>query len=503
MNFLPGRSFTPTGRGIGRALLGLGALMSLAMISASAQTNETGEYIFTSTTDPYAILAFNNNTASGSFGIQANDAAAAGAGVYGYSDVVSGAVGYGVAGISQTGYGVYGSSYGSGISAIYAENLGTGGGIGLQGTSAYGVGVNGLGAQNGVVGTSIATSGTYAGVLGVDNSNAGSGGDAYGVAGDAVGSDTAVGGFAAGSGDAVYANGAANGFAVEAASNTNTAIDAYTGITTSGGAAQIGAATGEGGIFYGFSGTSADPVMTAFDEVGGTDLLGTYTFNSGSPAESFIVQAGTEDASGDPVPSDASDVQVSGDLYVGGEVFTDCSEDDGGVLPATDGDCGNEFVAKSATGAKMRTYTAKQSTNTIEDVGEAKLVDGHAYVPLEANYASSIARDRTYMAFITPEGDSNGLYIAGKTLSGFTVRESRGGHSTLAFEYRLVAHPYGDSGVRIAAIAPRTKAFVRHLSASQRMLVKKRFIHMQHRPVSIGARITRPPHNWAKNMHRN
>jgi hypothetical protein len=501
MNFLPGRSFKLTGRGFGRVFVGLAGLMSLAMIPASAVTNETGEYTFTTSTDPYAILALNNNTASGTFGIQGNAAGAAGAGVYGYSDVASGAVGYGLAGISQTGYGVYGSSYGAGISAIYAENLGTAGGIGMQATSAYGVGANAIGAQNGIQGQTNAASGsTFAGVLGIDNSAGGAGGGSYGIAGTAAGNDTAAGAFASGTGDALYASTTGGGFSVEASSDTNTAIDAYTGIETTGGAAQIAAGTGEGGIFYGFSGGSTDPVVAAFDEAGGTDLLGTYSFNSGTPAESFIVQAGSADNSGFVSNPAASDVQVSGDIYADGGIFTGCT-----TFPETDpsDDCDNLTDARSATGSRMKTYIAKQSTSTIEDFGEAALVNGQASVALEANYASSIARDHSYLVFITPEGDSNGLYVTAKTLTGFTVRESKSGHSSLAFQYRIVAHPYGSSGVRMAAMRPRAMSTVHRLSASQRMLVKKRFMVHMRRPASIGARITRPPHIWVKNMHRN
>jgi hypothetical protein len=362
------------------------------------------------------------------------------------------------------------------------------------------VGANAVGAQNGIQGQTNAASGsTFAGVLGIDNSNGGAGGGSYGIAGTAAGNDTAAAAFATGTGDALFADSTGGGFAIEASSNTNSAIDAYTGIETSGGAAQIGAATGEGGIFYGFSGATADPVVTAFDEVGGTDLLGTYTFNSGTPAESFIVQAGSLDNSGFVTDPAASDVQVSGDVYVGGGVYSGCA-----TFPETSGgDCDSITDVRSATGAKMRTYLSKQSTNTIEDLGEAQLVDGHGFVPLEANYAASIARDRSYLVFITPEGDSNGLYVAAKTLTGFSVRESKSGHSSLAFQYRIVAHPFGSSGVRMAALRPRATASVRHLSASQRMLVKKRFMVHMHRPASIGARITRPPHIWVKNLHRN
>jgi len=109
----------------------------------------------------------------------------------------------------------------------------------------------------------------------------------------------------------------------------------------------------------------------------------------------------------------------------------------------------------SVTGAKVRTYAAQQSMATVEDFGEARLVNGQSYVALEPTFASTIARDRPYLVFITPEGDSNGLYVAGKTVDGFAVRESKSGRSTLAFQYRIVAHPFGDGGSRMAPVGPK------------------------------------------------
>ena len=144
MRFLSAIAPKLTGRGTGRILVSLGAIMSLVIIPASALTNLTGEYEFVTATDPVSVYAVNSNTASGSSGLQANSYGAGGKGVFGYSDA-SGAPGFGVAGISQNGYGVYGSSFGSGITAIYGENLSSGVGIGLQGSSSHGTGVYGDG----------------------------------------------------------------------------------------------------------------------------------------------------------------------------------------------------------------------------------------------------------------------------------------------------------------------------------------------------------------------
>ena len=58
------------------------------------------------------------------------------------------------------------------------------------------------------------------------------------------------------------------------------------------------------------------------------------------------------------------------------------------------------------------------------------------------------------MVFITPAGDSRGLYVANRTLAGFWVRENQGGRSTLFFDYRIVAHPLHAPNTRLPAVAP-------------------------------------------------
>jgi hypothetical protein len=64
-------------------------------------------------------------------------------------------------------------------------------------------------------------------------------------------------------------------------------------------------------------------------------------------------------------------------------------------------------------------------------------------VRLDPAFANVIDPGRPYLVLNTPEGDTRGLYVAQRTATGFTVRETMGGHSTLAFAYRIVAHPFG------------------------------------------------------------
>ena len=78
-------------------------------------------------------------------------------------------------------------------------------------------------------------------------------------------------------------------------------------------------------------------------------------------------------------------------------------------------------------------------------MGEATLVRGEAYVALDSTFAAAIDPRSKYLVFLTPEGDSHGLFIAAQSGRGFAVHENGGARSTLAFNYRIVAKPYDTS----------------------------------------------------------
>ena len=106
---------------------------------------------------------------------------------------------------------------------------------------------------------------------------------------------------------------------------------------------------------------------------------------------------------------------------------------------------------RTVTGHTVSTYSPQQSEPTVEDFGQGQLVNGQAAVRLDPAFANTMDQRKSYLVFITPDGDSRGLYTTQKTLSGFVVRENGGGHSTLAFDYRIVGKPFGNSSPRLPA----------------------------------------------------
>jgi len=409
-------------------------------------------------------------------------------GVVGWSDS-TGTSAYGIYGYSTSGPGVYGFNNNGAAASIYGYNTSSGG-TSVFGEATAGVGVYGdTQAETGVFGTTETTatgdSAGFGGVGGIDYSTGCCNWGTFGVSYTSAG----IGAFSYGNGnggqaiyayapdgndaiDAITMGGAANGISAyndsgfdagffEAGMTAGLGLQAVS--DASNASVSLAEGVGTGAEVYGTSGQVVFPVLAAEEGAAGTYPFATYNYFNGGVgqnSETFII-SDTVDASGDAWPA-GSDVNISGDLYLGGRIFTDCD-----TYPEVSGDpsdCGglSGAVKKTSSGAKLKTYLASQSLPTMEDFGEGQLVNGQAAVPLEHQFASTIDTSRSYLVFITPEGDSNGLFVASKSANGFVVRESKGGHSTLAFQYRIVAHPYGDASTRLAGVSAKSHSLTTH-----------------------------------------
>ena len=132
------------------------------------------------------------------------------------------------------------------------------------------------------------------------------------------------------------------------------------------------------------------------------------------------------------------------------------------ILAGTLTQNGNPMVAhRKVNGWGVATYSAQQTMQTIEDVGESQLVAGEAYVQLDSNYARLLNPAQTYLVFLTAQGDCRGLFVAQKNHSGFEVREMSGGRSSVAFDYRIVGQPLDGTGQRLPIVAPLSAHHVR------------------------------------------
>jgi hypothetical protein len=126
------------------------------------------------------------------------------------------------------------------------------------------------------------------------------------------------------------------------------------------------------------------------------------------------------------------------------------SEDLSGTLITSKG----TYVRTAGTsGTRRIAFGTRSTAPEIEDVGEGSLVNGRGIVTIDPALADTIDMRRAYHVFITPEGESNQLYVTQKTPGSFVVREAHGGRSTIAFDYRIVAKPHEENGDRLA-VAP-------------------------------------------------
>jgi len=97
-------------------------------------------------------------------------------------------------------------------------------------------------------------------------------------------------------------------------------------------------------------------------------------------------------------------------------------------------------------------YSVESPESWFEDFGSARLVRGRARVRLDRDFAA-VVRLTDYHVFISPEGESRGLYVSKKSKDGFEVREQQGGAANVRFSYRVVAQRKDFTARRFARVA--------------------------------------------------
>jgi hypothetical protein len=103
-------------------------------------------------------------------------------------------------------------------------------------------------------------------------------------------------------------------------------------------------------------------------------------------------------------------------------------------------------------GGYVRAFNAISTRQTIEDTGTARLMNGEAAVRFDGPLANAIDIRQGYQVFLTPDGETRGLFVSQKYEGGFIVREIEHGRSNIMFDYRVVAHPVGSTDQRLPAI---------------------------------------------------
>ena len=368
-----------------------------------------------------------------------------GAGVYGTTNVPGGSGVYG-AGNADFSLGVQGvgstpTASGVGGFASGAKAVGVFGN--WSGRSTIGQGQ----AQVGVWGDSsagygvVGSSDNNPGVAGISTNNAGisaTSSNGYGLFGGSTNNWAVVGSSPIGGVFGVSQSIAGTYGTYVLGSSTGsgfTTIGAWGDTGVSGGLGVVGT-TDDGNSFFGKNNTVNHETLYVENDSG---------FNGGTPLAARFAGPGASTYC--YIPRDSKD-DGSGDLI--------CTGSKSAAVPVE----GNRMV---------RLYAVEAADNWFEDAGSGQLANGSATIALDQVFAQTVNGDVDYHVFITPNGECEGLYVIHKSAQGFEVHELRGGHSNIAFDYRIMARRRGFENTRMQDV---TEDFARMKRESDQLAAR-------------------------------
>jgi hypothetical protein len=408
-----------------------GAGVSGAAGSSVSGATADGVYGYTNAPNGFGVDAFNGNNTSG-VGVRGYTYAAAGIGVYGFwasaSSIGANTSEIGVWGDSSNGDGVAGTS----------DNA-----YGVEGVSNNNIGVSGYSNNNnGVFGLS----GTSYGVEGVGAISGVNGGSTFGngVSGFA----SATGAISGVQGTVYISSGSGSGLG-------NAGVWGDSGENNSFGVAGT---TDDGNSFFGKNNTVNHETLYIENDSG---------FNGGTPYAARF--AGPGSSTYCSIYRDSND-NGTGDL--------DCTGSINGAVVVG----GNRMV---------NMYAVEAADNWFEDAGFSQLVNGSTTISLDQVFAQTVNGEVDYHVFLTPNGDCEGLYVTKKGAQGFEVHELHGGHSNIAFDYRIMARRKGFEKVRMQDV---TQDFARMKQESDQLAarVEARKQEQKAHPIVKPAELPRP-----------
>jgi len=195
--------------------------------------------------------------------------------------------------------------------------------------------------------------------------------------------------------------------------------------------ALIGTVQGQVGSF----GFSSVPGQSLFSVTGnGTQALQVQSFDT---------------------PSNTAFVEAQFDLNGNATFFTDALGDTVAR--------GNKSAAVPIKGGQLvKVFSMESPEVWFEDFGAGQLMGGITTVSLDRKFTQTVNLAKGYHVFVTPKGDCKGLFVANETKDGFEVRELGGGQSSVAFDYRIVAHRNGYEAMRLP-VAKMPSANIEHV----------------------------------------
>jgi hypothetical protein len=429
-------------------------------LTATSTSGNPGN--FTNASAPKAtILASNSADFDGSYypvSINATSSGTESVGAYGKGTLIGvwgvteadGA--YGLYGSAVNGYSGYFANTGTNFPTVFAQNSAAGSstvapivyGAVASGNNAYGVYsvMTGNGAY-GLYGESDGTLATGTGRSAIGVKGYATGADSDGVVGDATGpGGYGVYAHASGAQDAtnyaplgVYGLSDVGTGVLGVAVNKSSTYNNYaSGFSPSVTAGVWGDTSSNGSDFEvaGIAGTADDNSAGYFvNNSTNSATVEAYNQASGGPSGLFkVFKAST--------PDGTCGIGGGGNLTCTGQVKT---------------------LATTAGGTRtVETYSMQSPENWMEDFGTGSIERGVGVVRLDPSFADTVTADASYHVFLTPRGDSKGLYVINATSTSFEVRESGGGTSSLSFDYRIVGKRRGLEAQRLVDVTERFNA---------------------------------------------
>jgi len=434
-------------------------------LSASgAITGQTGSFSANNKTQVFsvsqlgtgsAITASNASTGSTPAILGTGSSATSSVGIQGLSSGTSGSGLFGHSTATGAGYGVQGQADGAfGVGVFgYAPSSGSGsGGVGVAGQSdsVVGIGVRGIAVGNGSVGIFGLLYPTS--LIGQGQSDAGVWGDSqsgYGIAGT---SDNSIGVLGESNFDPGVYGISTNSWAVVGLSSSDYGVlgmsDAKGGVYGKGPMIGVdGVQNNPSNSGSGFSGVGVwgdSNVDNAFALLGTADNgNGVFAKNNSVGNETLYAENDSQVVNGQ-APRAARFAGPGSSTYC--YIARDISNNGSGDLICT----GSKSAAVPVDGNRMvRMYAVEAADNWFEDAASGQLANGATVVTLDASFAQTVNGDVDYHVFLTPNGECEGLYVTRKTARSFEVHELHGGHSSVAFDYRIMARRKGFESARM------------------------------------------------------
>jgi hypothetical protein len=301
-------------------------------------------------------------------------------------------------------------------------------------TASIGIGVVGgvYGSASAATGFGVFGSGYY-GVFGSDNTSGGNGNGVYGVSPGGYG---VYGSSTDGSG--VY--------------GVSASLNGVSGLATSGSGTGVVGVGEDGGTGI-FAGSDIGYALYAATTTG----LAVFA----STNENNAMSAENDDATGSFAALLATNLTSqthnpvfqtsSPNTYTG---TRHCTIDTSANLTCTGVISG---VVQQVDGKQTAIYAMQSAENWLEDAGSGQLSNGSVRIQLDAAFAQTVNAGVEYHVFLTPNGDSKGLYVSHKTATSFEVHEQGGGVSSIAFDYRIMVKRVGYENVRLEDLTERLR----------------------------------------------